>query len=356
MSAGKQFPIYAKTLTGSNTEIRIQGTDTVLAVKQRLQDKLGTNVVRLIHKSKELSDDSKPISEYDVGEESIIIVITETEMPCHFFFALDESGSMSGARWNALLQSFVEFVDKRHDSAKANEIPIQDRVSVFFHQTRCRVASCIMANESSPVPFDNIPLLNITSSSLVNDFKSGGNNFDHVLNFLTPYLQNCKGYIPVLMFMTDGGDCGDDDPRGGDFRQRAYDRMASIKMMIPNLRVYVTTVFTSTPVDIEGAKKLCLAAGMDLSTNYNHIEDDGSASALGPFGSPWAAYPGAPAAYSVAPVPFPSSFPLPSCAPSHGAPPPVSSYASVPTTSAQRKMASHWDHVYCSNSIQAQQK
>ena len=358
MSASKEFPIYVKTLSGSNTEVRVSGSDSVAELKKKVQEKVGVPVLRLLHKNKDL-EDGKSVAESGVGEESIVIAIIETEKPCHFFFALDESGSMSGGRWNALIQSFVEFVDKRKESSAKNDIPIQDRITVVFHETHARFAKYVDA-AGAHKPFDNVALADITSDSLVNDFKSGGNNFDHCLTFLRPHLLKTQGFVPVLLFMTDGGDCGDDDPRPGDFRQRAYNTMADIKRDLPDLRLYVTVVFTSSAHDIDGAKKLCVAGGADVSTNYTFIEDDGSSSRHSYPSAPHGSFSYAsalcdspleceddcsPADAPVALKRMAARAPMPAAA--------ATPYTEVSQSSAQRKMASHWDNVYASNSCQA---
>ncbi len=123
--------------------------------------------------------------------------------------------------------------------------------------------------------------------------------------------------------------------------------MAQLKKDIPDLRVYVTVVFTNSQEDIDGAKKLCAAAGMDIETHYNYIEDDGSSntysSGYGGGGR------GGIRSRKVASRSSSSS----SSAPPSSSPSPH--YSAVAESSAQRKMASHWDRVYCSNSIQSNQ-
>ena len=360
MSTEKEFPIYVKTLTGSNTEFRIRGDEKISAVKARLQAQLATPVVSLMYKQKQL-DESQTVSEAGIAEESIVAVITEAEKPCHFFFALDESGSMTGGRWSALLQAFAEFVDKQHATATKNGLPLQDRVTVFFHETSCRLANMRRA-DGAVVPFSDAPIAEITGGSLVNDFRGGGNHFEAVLGVISPFLRRCEGFTPVLLFMTDGGDCGSS-------RQGAYDMMAGIKQALPELRTYVTTVFTNDARDIDGAKKLCAAAGMDVATHYAHIEDDGSSNSYYYSSYPAAAPPLSAlshGAYYPAPTGYaPPLMSLTSAAPPMGYGPPLMSqapmmaampapaaYAPASAGSAQRKMASYWDNVYSSNCLQ----
>jgi hypothetical protein len=349
MSANeKSFPIYIKTLAGSNKEVNVRANDSVKDLKRIVEAKLSCSVLKLLHRNKELIDESKKLEELKIEKESIVVAIIETEKPSHYFFALDESGSMSGGRWNALMESFVEFIEKQQkivEESKKTDVMIQDVVSVFFHETRCRFANCKLS-DGKVVLFDSIPLSSLKGDSLVNDFRSGGNSFDYALSFIEPHLKKSTAYIPVLLFMTDGGDCGDGDGRPN-YRQCAYDHMAQLKKDIPDLRVYVTVVFTNSQEDIDGAKKLCAAAGMDIETHYNYIEDDGSSntysSGYGGGGR------GGIRSRKVASRSSSSS----SSAPPSSSPSPH--YSAVAESSAQRKMASHWDRVYCSNSIQSNQ-
>lgn len=343
MAATSEISIYVKTLTGANSEIRVQPAEKIGRLKAEINTKLKLTlpIVRLVFDGKELADDEQTLQDYGVGKESIIIVVLESSKPCHFFFALDESGSMSGGRWNALLASFREFIESRHEEAKKDGRPLKDLVSVFFHETRGRLAN--FKGPHGVTAFDSIPLAEITVDSLVDDFRSGGNNFDHALNFMTPFLRKAGDFTPVMMFMTDGGDCGDDAPSVPNFRQRAYDRMAALKKELPDLRVYVTVVYTSSSDDIEGAKALCLAAGSDIETYFSIIEgeetqarysavddcddcDYDAGSYLCEEGSSFV-----PARRSVASSAAPAARP-------------------ASEFSAQSKMKSRWDHMYMCNS------
>lgn len=337
MAAAGSFSVYAKTLTGSTAEVRTSPDETIAALKEKIESalKLTVPILRLVYDSKELTD-TQTVGEHGIAKESIIIVVIGSSKPCHFFFALDESGSMSGGRWQQLISSFQDFVKMRHEEAEKKGTKIVDRVSVFFHETGCRVASWRKPSGET-VPFDSIPLADVTPESLVNDFGSGGNNFDHALNFLTPYLRkSAADYIPVLMFMTDGGDCGDDAPSDPNFRDRAYNRMAAIKKELPELRLYVTVVYTTGQQDIDCAKKLCLAGGSDIETFFTYIEQEAHPAAFAPVSY-------APAVSSSAPF----SRSLRSAAPSPVA---ASVSAAPPRASAQAKMTKQWEHAYQCNS------
>ena len=147
------------------------------------------------------------MSDLKIEQESIVVAIIETERPSHYFFALDESGSMSGKRWNALMESFKEFVDKQQkliETANKGDVAIQDVVSVFYHETNCRMAQCRLAS-GEVVPFDAIPITDLRTNSLVTHPNFGGNNFDNALTFIEPYLKRSTAYVPVLLFMTGEG-------------------------------------------------------------------------------------------------------------------------------------------------------
>jgi len=330
MAASSSFSIYAKTLTGSTAEVRVASDEGVVAVKEKIHAalKLTIPIVRLVYDGKEL-EDSHTIADYNIAKEAIIIVVLGSSKPCHFFFALDESGSMSGQRWQQLLSSFADFVTSQHDEAAKKGTKLTDLVSVFFHQSGCRVASW-RNPEGKAVKFDSIPLADVKPDSLVDDFNSGGNDFYNVLNFLTPYLRKTAAdYIPVLMFMTDGGDCG--------VRERAYEHMRALKTELPELRLYVTVVFTTSHHDIEGAKQLCLAGGSELETYFIHIEPE----------------PHSGAERELSPAMFSrrssasSGRSLSQTKDARSAPAPLSS---APHVGARAKMAQQWGHVYKCNS------
>jgi len=236
------------------------------------------------------------------------------------------------------------------------------------------------------MPFDAIPMTDLRADSLATKPSFGGNNFDHALTFMEPYLKRSTSYVPVLLFMTDGGDCGDGDSLGGDYRQRSYDHMAQIKRDIPDLRVYVTIVFSTSSSDIEGAKRLCMAAGMDVETHYNAIEDEGGSlneglvrygscddelmnqeeedicvptseaggGVLSTLGRVWDELwsPSSSSSSSYHKEEERCAAPALVSAPSSSSS--SSHYSGVSEKSAQRKMASHWDSVYTANSLQSE--
>ena len=142
-ASGKAITIYAKTLTGNNMAVATNTSDTIEDLREKIKSKLPEDfkIARLVFSSKELGDSSQTLEHYGIGEESIIMVIAVSAKPSHFFFALDESGSMSGNRWNSLLSSFADFITARHEEATKKGSPSKDRVSVFFHATHGRIAN-----------------------------------------------------------------------------------------------------------------------------------------------------------------------------------------------------------------------
>lgn len=258
----KEFAVYAKTLTGFNTEIRTHSGQTIGELKSKVQEKLEAPIGRLVYNSKDLSNAEATLADYGIKEEAIIIVVALASKASHFFFALDESGSMRGRRWQQLLDSFNDFITAR--TASPSIAASKDRVTVCFHADSGRLATC-----SDGSPFDGLPLAQLQPGCLINDFRGGGTNFDAGLRFLTPYLRSAAAeYVPVLLFMTDGAD-------QHHLRKLACARMEALKQELPELRLYVTVVFTTKPDDVAYGKQFCLAGGSDVETFFVHLEDEG---------------------------------------------------------------------------------
>eukprot|EP00759_Apiculatamorpha_spiralis_P025908 PhF_6_TR29163/c1_g1_i1/m.42631 len=115
----------------------------------------------------------------------------------HFFFLMDESGSMKArttagiTRWESLVQAYNNFVRTRQLDQGNGDI-----LSVAFHSDAIHIQfqrQSVMA----------LPTLGNPSW--------GGNDFGSVLRGARPVIDATPaGYIPVLIFMTDGGDCAAD--------------------------------------------------------------------------------------------------------------------------------------------------
>jgi len=70
--------ITVKTLTGRKTSLNFEGTDTVLRVKQALQEKEGIQVdqIRLIHGGRQLTDD-KSLQEENITAGTTIHMVLQ---------------------------------------------------------------------------------------------------------------------------------------------------------------------------------------------------------------------------------------------------------------------------------------
>ena len=119
----------------------------------------------------------------------------------HFVFCLDESGSMSGASWQALMKAYATFINKRR-----NDQGMGDVVSTITFSSAYRT-------HHTPLPIDQV----VTGIN----FASGGTNFDAALTGAGQVLVcTPPGVSPMLIFMSDGQGGGNPVPTIQGFRQQ----------------------------------------------------------------------------------------------------------------------------------------
>ena len=68
--------IFVRTLGGNNITLEVKSTDTVLNVKQMIQDREGFDPVeqRLVYGGKSL-EDGRTLAEYDIRKESTLFLL-----------------------------------------------------------------------------------------------------------------------------------------------------------------------------------------------------------------------------------------------------------------------------------------
>jgi uncharacterized protein YegL len=119
----------------------------------------------------------------------------------HFVFCLDQSGSMSGSPWAALLHAYQTFINKRR-----NDQGMGDVVSTITFDTYYR-------NHGLLVP------IHAVNTQL--NFQGGGTNFDQALEGAAEaFSRTPVDCIPFLLFVSDGQGLGNPIPTIQSFRQR----------------------------------------------------------------------------------------------------------------------------------------
>jgi uncharacterized protein YegL len=109
----------------------------------------------------------------------------------HYVFALDESGSMGGSRWQQLMISYNTFLQQRAASQGQKDI-----VSVISYESSARVKFSCQTIETC---MQNSGYRNWSMSG-------GGTDFRQAIRCSIPEMQKSErlGYVPVYIFMSDG--------------------------------------------------------------------------------------------------------------------------------------------------------
>ncbi|KAA0145569.1 hypothetical protein FNF31_08020 [Cafeteria roenbergensis] len=125
----------------------------------------------------------KPLDLFRPGEGG------EVRQAMHLVFVLDESGSMSGSPWAALMAAYKSFLDVR---GAANQGRSEDKVSV------------VLFNSDARTPAKCVPIAEVDKSF---SMRGHGTNFGPALDAAKAALDATPaGYSPLLLFMSDG--CG----------------------------------------------------------------------------------------------------------------------------------------------------
>jgi len=120
---------------------------------------------------------------------------TYSSTKLHLYFALDDSGSMSGSPWRDLMEAVKACIQKRIDLCNKNGVAADDLVTIINHNSTSSV-KCSAKLITTVDPYKDTR------------FDSGGNDFAIAFKMIdTEIAKLSSGYIPVLLFMSDGG-CG----------------------------------------------------------------------------------------------------------------------------------------------------
>jgi hypothetical protein len=132
--------------------------------------------------------------------------------PYHFVFALDDSGSMSGQPWIDLERAYHQFLDRRRSDQGGS----RDLVSIVLHHSTTMLA---LDRASIISPQARVPLCP----------RWGGNSFYVALQGVREQLNKVgPEYTPMMIFMSDGGDCRDGNPNAPEPMMRQIYEVSSM--------------------------------------------------------------------------------------------------------------------------------
>ena len=119
----------------------------------------------------------------------------------HFVFCLDESGSMGGTPWQALLTAYAGFLNKRRNDQGADDL-----------------VSVVTFGSGYTIQHKAVSILSVSGRL---DYHGGGTNFDQALQGAVEVLSATpQGAIPMLVFMSDGHGSGTPVPTISSLRQQ----------------------------------------------------------------------------------------------------------------------------------------
>ena len=130
---------------------------------------------------------------YEIIQNAILSFNSVTVLPakCHFYFCLDDSGSMKHD-WNNLVNGLVGFIQRRLQMCANANVKAEDLVTIVNYSSTAQVMCSGVDINSQPQ--------NTTT------FRNGGTDFAVGLNAVAGEMQKlAAGYQPVLIFMSDGG-------------------------------------------------------------------------------------------------------------------------------------------------------
>jgi hypothetical protein len=154
---------------------------------------------------------------------------------------------LHGTRLEGLKVAFTKFMEKRRRfQGQTSE---SDLISVASHETHCheKVRNQLLARD-----YDAI------QSAVASIPASGGNEFYNGLEWCYGCVRSTPaGYIPIVVFMADGGDC----MNAGKAPNDKYTMVDSIVGVRPEVQLYSIMAFSTGASDIAVMSQIASRAG-----------------------------------------------------------------------------------------------